>query len=98
VKSFKEPWLDTAAPGVGELLVAVFSWVAAQERERIVERVRAGLDRAKRRGTKSGKAIGRPRLVLDPERARRAVAQAGSVRQAAQRLGVSVRSLRRRLA
>jgi DNA invertase Pin-like site-specific DNA recombinase len=97
LKSYKEPWLDTAAPGVGELLTAVFSWVAQQERERIRERVRAGLDRARRRGTKSGRAIGRPRVHIDPERARRMVEHTGSLRQAAQRLGVSVRSLRRRL-
>jgi DNA invertase Pin-like site-specific DNA recombinase len=48
LKSYREDWLDTAAPGVGELLTAVFSWVAQQERDRIRERVRAGLARAKR--------------------------------------------------
>jgi DNA invertase Pin-like site-specific DNA recombinase len=95
LKSYKEPWLDTAAPGVGELLTAVFSWVAQQERERIRERVRAGLARAQKHGTRSGRPIGRPRVHIDRERAQRAVEDAGSLRGASQRLGVSVRSLRR---
>jgi DNA invertase Pin-like site-specific DNA recombinase len=91
VRSYREPWLDTAAPGIGELLTAVFAWCAQQERQRIVERVRAGLERARGRGTKSGKPIGRPVLDLDAERARRAVQRAGSLRKAAALLNVSVR-------
>jgi DNA invertase Pin-like site-specific DNA recombinase len=98
LKSYKEPWLDTAAPGVGELLTAVFSWVAQQERERIRERVRAGLARARKRGTKTGRAIGRPIVHVDVEHARRVVAQAGSVRLAARRLRMSATTLARRLA
>jgi DNA invertase Pin-like site-specific DNA recombinase len=98
LRSYREPWLDTTSPAIGELLTAVFSWVAQQERERIRDRVRAGLARAQKHGTKSGRAIGRPRVHIDLERARRAVDHAGSLRAAALRLGVSVRSLRRRLA
>jgi DNA invertase Pin-like site-specific DNA recombinase len=41
-------------------MLAVF---AEFEREQIVERVRAGLATAKRNGTKSGRPIGRPRVV-----------------------------------
>src|SRR5262245_16407688 len=89
VRSYREPWLDTTAPGIGELLTAVFAWCAQQERQRIVERVRSGIERARRRGTKSGKAIGRPALELDPERARLAVERTGSLRRAAALLGVS---------
>lgn len=98
MKSFKEPWLDTSSPGIGELLTAVFAWCAAQERERIVERVRAGIARAKRRGTRSGKPIGRPKLDMDSERVRAAVARAGSIRKAAIVLGCDQRTLRNRLA
>src|SRR5262249_29611463 len=93
----REPWLDTSTPSIAELLMAVFAWVAQQERERIRERVRAGLERAKRRGTKSGKAIGRPRLGVDAERARLAVTKAGSIRKAAALLGCDERTLRNRL-
>ncbi len=39
VLSHQEPWLDTAGP-VGELLIAIFGWVAQQERQRIGERER----------------------------------------------------------
>ncbi len=45
LKSYKESWLDTSSPAIGELLTAVFAWVARQEADRIRERVRAGLDR-----------------------------------------------------
>lgn len=60
--SVREPWLDTGGP-VRDLLLAIFSWVAEQERARIVERTKAGLDRVRVRGTKSGKPIGRPRRL-----------------------------------
>ncbi len=49
VMSQQEPWLDTGGP-VGELLVAVFAWVAKQEREHLGERVRAGQTRARAQG------------------------------------------------
>ncbi|MFH1622818.1 MAG: recombinase family protein [Candidatus Omnitrophota bacterium] len=56
LKSLQESWLDTRDDGLGQLLLAIFSWVAQQERKRIVERTKAGLDRAKR----DGKTLGRP--------------------------------------
>lgn len=56
IKSLKESWLDTQDAGLGQLLLAIFSWVAQQERLRIVERTKAGLERAKR----EGKILGRP--------------------------------------
>jgi DNA invertase Pin-like site-specific DNA recombinase len=57
LKSLQESWLDTRDEGLGQLLLAIFSWVAQQERKRIVERTKAGLDRAKR----EGKQLGRPK-------------------------------------
>ena len=42
-----------------------------------VERVRSGIARARERGTKSGKAIGRPRVSADKEAAVRAALAAG---------------------
>ena len=56
VISVREPWLDTSGP-VRPLLVAIFGWVAEQERARLIERTKAGLDRARRQG----KTLGRPR-------------------------------------
>jgi len=58
LKSLQESWLDTRDEGLGQLLLAIFSWVAQQERKRIVERTRAGLDRAKREGKRLGRPVG----------------------------------------
>lgn len=52
LKSLQESWLDTRDEGLGQLLLAIFSWVAQQERKRIVERTIAGLERAKKAGKK----------------------------------------------
>jgi len=43
LKSLQESWLDTRDEGIGELLLAVFSWVANQEKKRISDRIKAGL-------------------------------------------------------
>jgi DNA invertase Pin-like site-specific DNA recombinase len=58
IVSVRESWLDTGGP-TRNLLVAIFSWCAEQERLRLVERTRAGLSRARR----EGKRIGRPRRM-----------------------------------
>lgn len=47
VVSLGEPWLDTGGP-VRALLIAIFGWMAEQERTRLGERTKAGLDRARR--------------------------------------------------
>jgi putative DNA-invertase from lambdoid prophage Rac len=59
IVSVKESWLDTTGP-TRTLLVAIFSWVAEQERERRSERTRAGLARVRIHGSMSGRPIGRP--------------------------------------
>jgi putative DNA-invertase from lambdoid prophage Rac len=53
VVSCREPWLDTSGP-VRELLIAILSWVAKQERARLIERTKAGMARAKAEGKKVG--------------------------------------------
>jgi DNA invertase Pin-like site-specific DNA recombinase len=63
-RSLKEPELDTTTAH-GELLVSVFSYIARAERQRLQERVNAGIAKARVKGTKSGKPIGRPRIVFD---------------------------------
>jgi DNA invertase Pin-like site-specific DNA recombinase len=85
VISVREPWLDTSGP-VRSLLIAVFGWVAEQERRRISERTKAGLDRARR----AGKKLGKPGFDIDVVRAQ-ALREAGtSYRRIAAELGVSV--------
>ncbi len=49
--------LTTAA---GKALAGMLSVFAAFERDLIIERVRSGMSHAKKHGTRSGKAIGRP--------------------------------------
>jgi DNA invertase Pin-like site-specific DNA recombinase len=53
--------LDTTTPA-GKALFQMMGVFAEFERAMIVERVRAGMARARERGTKSGKRIGRPRI------------------------------------
>ncbi len=67
LRSLQEPWLDTRDQGLGQLLLAIFSWVAQQERRRIVERTKAGLEQAKRQG----KRLGRPPGAKDSRPRRR---------------------------
>ena len=59
LKSLQESWLDTRDEGLGQLLLAIFSWVAQQERNRIVERTKAGLARAKKQGRYPGRPKGK---------------------------------------
>ena len=61
------------------------------ERAILVERVNAGLARARARGTKSGRSIGRPAVADKAAQAARNALKAGStIRQAAQMAGLSV--------
>lgn len=56
LKSLQESWLDTSDEGMGQLLIAIFSWMAEQERKRISERTKAGLARSKKKpGRPKGK-------------------------------------------
>jgi len=64
LKSLQEGWVDTTDSGMGELLIAILSWVAGQERKRIIERTKAGLEIAKA----NGKTLGRPKGSKDTKR------------------------------
>jgi len=55
LKSLQESWLDTSQEGVADLLLAIFSWVAAEERKKISERTKAGLAKLKAKGIKLGR-------------------------------------------
>jgi len=91
VLSHQEPWLDTGGP-VGELVLAIFAWVAKQERERIGERVRAGQTRARAKSVHIGR---RPRLV-DVEEVRRRRLAGQWWRRIAKALKVPMTTLRRK--
>jgi DNA invertase Pin-like site-specific DNA recombinase len=68
--------LDSSTPA-GHALFQMAGVFAEFERSLIVERVRAGLQRAKRHGTKSGRAIGRPRVEVAVESRIRALRREG---------------------
>lgn len=64
-----EQALDTTT-ATGQFTVTILAAVAELERRVIRDRVRAGMEYAKRHGTKSGRAIGRPRAVFRRDRVR----------------------------
>jgi DNA invertase Pin-like site-specific DNA recombinase len=69
------------------------------EREIIRERVTVGIARAKVKGTRSGKAIGRP-FALDPvtcRKVRAAYAKGDGLRPLAKQFGVSIMTVRKAL-
>ena len=69
--------VDTSTPA-GKALFQMLGVFAEFERSLIVERVRAGIARAQREGTRSGKAFGRPKISAEREAAVRASLAAGT--------------------
>jgi DNA invertase Pin-like site-specific DNA recombinase len=92
VVSVRESFLDTSGP-VRPLLIAIFGWLAQQERERLIERTKAGLERARRQG----KRIGRPRVRVDVTKALALQGDGKSIREIATKLGVGAATLHRAL-
>src|SRR5438034_5205423 len=84
--------IDTGSP-LGQAVFTIIAAIAQLERSLIVERVKAGLRRAKA----EGKRLGRPVAALDADHARLALAKVGSLRKAASLLGISTRTIARRL-
>jgi DNA invertase Pin-like site-specific DNA recombinase len=81
--------LDTSTPA-GKAMFQMMGVFAEFERAMIVERTKSGLARARARGTKSGKAIGRPKVGEDRITAVRTALAAGhGIRKTARLAGVS---------
>ena len=92
-ESYTEPHFRTTGPA-GELMLAVAAWIAKQERLRIGERTKAGMERARLQGHIPGR-----RPVLIPMDKARALRKAGmSWRKIGDKLGVCYRTLHTRLA
>jgi DNA invertase Pin-like site-specific DNA recombinase len=94
-RSFREPYIDSCG-AFSDAVIAILGTIAKQERVRIKEQVQAGMDRVRVHGTRSGKPVGRPRVIVDadkvvhlrdaehlswPEIARRTRSSAGTVRR-----------------
>ncbi len=86
--------LDTSTP-MGKAMFTIIGAMAELERNVIRERVIAGLDYARVRGTKSGAAIGRPRVVFDRSRVLDLRNAGRSLREIAAALEVGVGTVRR---
>lgn len=89
-RSYTEPYLDSAGM-FADAIVALLATLAKQERLRIQERVKAGLDRARR----EGKRLGRPRKVLRRDRVIELRAAGWSWSRIADELGVHPSAVRR---
>jgi DNA invertase Pin-like site-specific DNA recombinase len=93
-RSFTETWTDSAGPS-RDVVISLLASFAKQERTRIKERVAAGLQRARLTGTKSGKPLGRPRVVFNRDQVVELRRLGLSWSQMAVRLGASTGSVRR---
>jgi DNA invertase Pin-like site-specific DNA recombinase len=76
-------------------VIAILGAIAKQERLRNSERVRAGLNRAKVRGTGSGRPVGRPKVVFRRDQMLELRNQGKSWRQIARDCRVGVTTVRR---
>ena len=87
--------VDTTTPA-GRALFQMLGVFAEFERSIIVERVRAGMARAKRRGTKSGRPIGRPKTTNSKVKAiREELAKGTGILKAARMFGVGTSVVQR---
>jgi DNA invertase Pin-like site-specific DNA recombinase len=81
--------IDTSTP-TGRMVLIVVGAVAELERNLITERIRAGLRKAKAKGTKSGRAIGHPRAKdFDVNEVRQRIFLGERQQDIADELGVS---------
>ena len=100
LRSYQEPWLDTTSP-FGEALYYITAAYAQLERGILSERVRAGMERARRQGHRLGRPGGTRTAGFVGawgELRPRVAAGEVSVSSAAARLGVARSTVRRLLA
>ncbi|MFW9943941.1 MAG: recombinase family protein [Candidatus Sifarchaeia archaeon] len=83
----------STSSATGKLLLTVLGGIAEFERELISERTKAGLARAKA----SGKTLGRPRYDISDAEILRLRSEGLSLKQIAERLGMSHQGIKKRL-
>jgi len=93
-RSFTEPYLDSCGM-FRDAVISILAVIAKQERIRIQERVRAGLERARTQGTRSGRPVGRPRVIFRHDHVFELRNQGQSWRQISKQCGVGVTTVRR---
>jgi DNA invertase Pin-like site-specific DNA recombinase len=92
-ESYTEAHFRTTGPA-GELMIAVAAWIAQQERIRISERTKSGLERAR----SQGKQLGRRKVVFNRQTALELHQQGRSVREIAKAVGTSASTIQRTIA
>jgi DNA invertase Pin-like site-specific DNA recombinase len=75
--SLKESWLNSTDPSVRSLILSIFAWTSEWERNILIERTKAGIERAR----KEGKHIGRPKEKIDWKKVKKLRAPAEDGRQ-----------------
>ncbi len=66
IMSLTESWLDTSKDNpIGDVILSIMSWAAAEERRKISERTKAGIQRRRNLGQWKG---GRPKKGSPPNR------------------------------
>lgn len=91
-RSYQESYLDSCGP-FKDVVISLMATLAKQERLRISERTKAGLQRARR----AGKTLGRPRVEVDVKRLRALQEQGYSLRQIAAKTRLSLSTVVRAL-
>ena len=81
--------LDTSTP-MGKAMFTIIGAMSELERNVIRERVLAGMEYARRHGTKSGNAIGRPRRIFDRDEVARLRASGLSIERIAHQMRLGV--------
>lgn len=92
-RSLTEPWLDSLGP-FRDVVLALLATLAKQERERLAERINAGLARARL----EGRIGGRPKVKIDEDEIRQLRASGMSLRKIGDRFEVSYMTIVRILA
>jgi DNA invertase Pin-like site-specific DNA recombinase len=88
---------DSTTP-MGKFTLTMFAALGELEAEVIKERVLAGLDYARKHGTKSGNAIGRPKRIFNRDEVRQLHSEGRSTRAIGELLGLSKDTVGRALA
>ena len=86
--------LDTSTP-MGKAMFTIIGAMAELERNVIRERVIAGLEYARQHGTKSGKAVGRPKRIFDRAEVVRLRESGLSIEKIARHMGIGVGTVAR---
>jgi putative DNA-invertase from lambdoid prophage Rac len=87
IRALNGPDLDIST-AQGKLMLNLLAAISEFERDLLQERIKSGIAHARSKGTKSGKAIGRPAFDRT-ERVERLLVEGKSVRAIASELGIS---------